>query len=149
MQRMRIDPSTTAGWQSLVIDAELYSGYDFDEDLENYLVLTLDHFTAEDGLSSSIIALDFLKAMHVSGQLGGNLLRQVGDQCLLLSGLFPECALRKNVSLSYFVTVGQQSYELIANNTATVLDPDLFLNLSDNFVGLMDVLHTMRLMQSG
>lgn len=143
----RLGPTKTAEWQSLVVDAENQCGYHFDENLESYLVLTLDYYTTHKNLSSSIIAVDFLKALDISGKQGGERLREVGDHCLILSGLFPERALKKNVSLNYFISVGKNAYHLLASNELLfAFDSDLFYQLSDNFVGLMDVLHTMRIM---
>lgn len=145
MDYFKFEPTKTAEWQALILEAETQSGYVFDESIECYLVLTLDHYTTAEGLASSVIAIDFLKALKISGNLGIEQLRHVGDQCLLLAGLFPECARKKNVSLGYFIGIGKEAYHLVgAAPCALHLDADLFNRLSNNFVGLMDVLHTMR-----
>ncbi len=147
MHLFKFGPTTIAEWQALVIEAQNESGYDFDESLESYLVLTLDHFTTDDGLASSIIALDYLNALDISGKLGKDLLRNIGDQCLLLSGLFPERALKRNVPLGYYIGMGQQAYQHVATvNPQFEFDTELFNKLSFNFIGLMDVLHAMRQM---
>lgn len=139
------EPTKIAEWLSLVLDAQRNSGYHFDESLESYLVLTLDHYTKDNGLASSVLSLEFLEAVNVHGKLGLTRLRTVGDQCLLLSGLFPERALKKNVSLNYFIHIGKHAYYLIGNDfSKNELDQTLFFKLSENFVGLMDVLHNMR-----
>lgn len=137
-----LEPTPLAQWQSLVLDALTISDYEFDEDLENYLVLTLDRFTQEQSLASSVIATDYMSALNDGAE---HALRHVGDQCLLLSGMFPERALKKHVSLDYFINIGRQSYLNIANdNKHTDLNRDLFYNLSFHFIGLMDVLNTIR-----
>lgn len=148
MEFLNPKPSKIAEWQALVLEAEVKSGYSFNENIENYLVITLDDFMMAEDWESSILAIDYLKALELSGKVGVQRLRHVGDQCLLLSGLFPEHALKKNVSLNYFVELGQQAYFIIGTRQNIIdLDPQLFHQLGDNFVGLMDVLHTMRLLK--
>lgn len=141
----RPEPTTIAEWQALVAEAEIKTGYEFDDNLESYLVLTLDRFTTESGLASSVIALDFLEGTNIGSIRDALLLRDVGDQCLLLSGLFPERALKKNVSLNYFIGIGQKAYHALTDiRLKHEFDPELFANLSNNFVGLMDLLNAMR-----
>lgn len=141
----RPEPSSIAEWKALVAEAEIKTGYEFDDHVESYLVLTLDHFTRENGLASCVIALDFLENTSIKHARDASSLREVGDQCLLLSGLFPERALKKNVSLSYFIGIGQQAYLALTDvRLKREFDPELYQKLSTNFVGLMDLLNSMR-----
>ncbi len=145
MSNFHFGPSKIAEWYSLVCEAQHETGYYFDDSIQHYLVMTLDHFTTERGLVSTIVAIDFLEGMAISKTADTHLLRRVGDHCLIISGLFPERALRKNVSLNYFIGMGQQAYDALAIAPARyAFDAELFKNLSTHFVGLMDVLHTMR-----
>ena len=145
MESFKLEPTKEAGWYALISEAQALCGYQFDDDINHYLIITLDHFTSNQSLSDNIIAIDFLDAVELNGQISGTKLRAVGDQCLLLSGLFPENALKKNVNLNYFVQIGKQSYHLIAyRGFSQQYDSELFQNLSDNFVGLMDTLSTVR-----
>jgi len=147
---LRPEPTSTAEWQSLVAEAEVKTGYMFDVGIESYLVITLDRYTTENNLGSSIIALDFLKNVSNSASKQSSAsLRDVGDQCLLLSGLFPERAIRKNVPLNYFIGIGQQAYLALTDlRLKHQFDPELFEQLSAHFVGLMDLLHAMRSLKS-
>jgi hypothetical protein len=65
-----------------------------------------------------------------------NALRDVGDQCLLVAGVFPHQAERRMVRLSYFVALGQSAYEqlsrFLGRSTA-----QLYGELSSTFVSLM------------
>ncbi len=149
MGLFRPEPTTIAEWQALVAEAEIKTGYEFDDSLESYLVLTLDHFTTENDLASSLIAVDFLESIDISSKRDAVVLRDVGDQCLLLSGLFPERAIKKNVSLNYFIGIGQQAYLALTDiRLKREFDPELFSKLSNNFVGLMDLLNAMRTIDS-
>lgn len=145
MKFLDFEPTKIAQWQTLVVEAANQAGYQFDDALESYLVFTLDQFTHDVQLASSVIAIDFLNSRHLLGNRRGRLLRSIGDQCLLLSGLFPEQASHKNISLNYFINVGQEAYYIIASSKNNLLyDKQLFYALSEHFVGLMDLLHTMR-----
>ena len=145
MAIFRPKPTTIAEWQSLVAEAEVKTGYTFEESLESYLVITLDHYTRKGGFISAVIALDFLESTHIATPRDGDQLRGVGDQCLLLSGLFPERAIKKNVSLSYFIGMGQQAYLALTDlRLKDEFDSELYQKLSYNFVGLMDLLNAMR-----
>jgi hypothetical protein len=145
MKRFYLEPSSQAQWLALILDAKELSGFYLKENLENYLLLTLEHFTTEAKLSSSVLAIDYLTNISVSTQSNAMKLREVGDQCLILSGLFPERALRKHVSLDYFINLGKGAYHRISHHEKShPFDPELFYQLSMNFVGLMDVLHHMR-----
>jgi len=139
------EPTTIAEWQALVAEAEVKTGYEFEENVENYLVLTLDHYTRKGNIASVVIAIDFLEGTNIEKPRDGLLLREVGDQCLLISGLFPERVLKKNVSLNYLIGMGQQAYLALTDTRLKAnFDPELYQKLSCNFVGLMDLLNAMR-----
>ncbi len=132
-------------FQTLVKEAAEQTGYRCDDQVEHYLVLTLEQFMTDNHLATAVVALDFLLALNSLGQEGGGKIRKVGDECLLLAGLFPERAARKHVSLEYFIGVGQQAYHLLTHaNFQWVYDPELFTKLSKDFPHLIDVLQTMR-----
>jgi len=145
MKRIQPQPTSNAEWHRLVEEALFQSGYRFDASLSHYLVITLDSYSTDNSLARSVIAVDYLTSIQISGLRGQQQLRQVGDHCLILSGLFPECALKKHVSLDYFIQLGKVAYQQLADLEHKLsLDPALFNKLSTNFVGLMDVLHLMR-----
>jgi len=132
-------------WYSLLLDAKKLTGYQFNESLENYLLVTLDHYITKSNIGSSLIAIDLLKSTQMGCPRNGAQLREVGDQCLLLSGLFPERATGKNVSLSYLIGMGRQAYLALTDcRLREEFNPELYKDLSQNFIGLMDLLNAMR-----
>ena len=52
MSLFRPKPSALAEWYDVVIQAQSSAGYCFDDCLQHYLVLTLDHFTTHGDLVS-------------------------------------------------------------------------------------------------
>jgi hypothetical protein len=137
-----------AQWQKMVCQASDLAGYQLEESLEHYLVLTLDHFITQPQMGSQVLALDFLAHANLSGQEDIKIIRDIGDQCLILSGLFPERACKKNVSLHYMVGLGRQSYYILSNKKSQLnFDHELFNQLSLHFPCLMDTLYHMRLLE--
>ena len=65
----------------------------------------------------------------------------IGDQCLLVAGLFPENAIGKGIPVAYFVQVGRNAYREYAARYGS----DLHALLGDEFVLAMDTLQTVRL----
>jgi hypothetical protein len=140
-----LQPTPIAHWQSLIEEAADQAGYHCENNVEHYLAMTLDHFTTDHHLCSAVIALDFLFALSTFGQEGGGKVRKVGDECLLLAGLFPERAQRKHVPLEYFIKIGQQAYQLLTHaHFQWLYDQQLFTKLSEDFQDLIIVLQTMR-----
>ncbi len=140
---LRIEPTATAQWHSLVREAEARLGRRLDEDLESYLVFLLMRFAGRPELAARVLALDYLRGLRAGGRRRLDALRDVGDQCLLYSGLFPRRARRRNVRVRYFVDLGRTAYQELG---ATLQHgaAEIYLRLAEHFVALMDVLLALR-----
>jgi hypothetical protein len=143
MSKVILHNNSTAAWQELVVDAQQMRQMELNEELESYLVFMLMRFTEQASVHQQPIALDFLETLHSNGELQKTQLREVGDKCLLFSGLFPGIAERRRVKVSYYVDVGQSAYHLLAGLSNAVAC-DLFVQLAKRFVPLMDILQTIR-----
>lgn len=89
--------------------------------------------------------MEYLSAQQLLGTRRHEELRDVGDKCLLYSGLFPERAIRKRVSVSYFVNIGQSAYSCVADMVHPEHDhAQLYDALTNQFVSMMDLLQCMR-----
>ncbi|NNM58614.1 MAG: hypothetical protein HKM04_02230 [Legionellales bacterium] len=133
----------TAEWRALVCEAEKASSIILPDELEGYLVLMLTRFTEQTHLADTVLALEYLEAQTMTGFAKGETLRDVADKCLLIAGLFPQRADKKRVRISYFVEVGRSAYDALAQSKRASLS-QLFADLSQNFVLLMDVLLNCR-----
>lgn len=142
MNEAVISNGQVAQWQKLVSEAEALNGVSLDEELESYLVFTLMRFTQRPEMAARVMALDYLEAFHQAGSLGHVQLRDVGDQCLLLAGLFPQRAKRRRVKISYYVDLGRSAYQHLAHNLATMAT--LYTHLASQFVDAMDTLQAIR-----
>lgn len=139
-----LHPNSTAQWYALVNDAEKQSTITLGEDLESYLVFLLMRFTSKADMANSVLAMDFLRAIDALGNQRVDLLQDVGDKCLLFSGLFPGRAKRRRVSISYFVNLGQNAYYSLAHLDKSEEIIKLYTSLTNQFVAIMDVLLAMR-----
>lgn len=143
MPEFIVEPTAEAQWQSLVREAAEAATQPLDESLESYLVFLLNRSTRDAQTLAKIMAVEYLQAMHTTGRQGEGRLREVGDHCLLLAGLFPQRAQRRRVRIGYFVDLGRSAYHQLAErvNQSTA---QLYQELSTAFVSLMDVLLAMR-----
>ncbi|MGD8429003.1 MAG: hypothetical protein PVH31_01230 [Ectothiorhodospiraceae bacterium] len=146
MSQLILEPSATAAWQRLITDAAETAGHELDEQRESYLVFLLMRYLRRSEMVKAVLALQFLRMLNAPRRQRQQGLQQVGDQCLILAGLFPEQADRRRVQLSYFVDLGQSAYDGVARDASTAT-AQLFDALAETFVGLMDVLQAVR--QSG
>lgn len=145
MKRLKIGVTPLAAWVALVKDAERASGEKLDEQLESYLVFLLQRFASKPDIALAVFALDYLDSHGQQGALQQEQLRDVGDKCLLFSGLFPERATRRHVTVSYFIDMGQNAYHALAGlQQKHVVYAQLFKALEQHFVRLMDTLQCMR-----
>lgn len=147
MEPLILKPTPTDQWHSLVNDAERELSITLSEELESYLVFLLMRFAKEPAILQSVLAVDFLRNLeykHEHDSLRDNNLRDVGDKCLLLTGLFPGRARGRRVRISYYVKLGQMAYNTVSELNPNLGNQDIYCHLCQHFVGLMDVLQAMR-----
>jgi len=149
MDKLVLQPTATAQWHNLVNEAQVAAHCQVDVTLESYLVFLLERFTRRPEMMSRILAMDYLETTN-QGQQNHDQLRDIGDHCLLFSGLFPQLAERRLVKISYFVSLGKSAYQRIAADIYNSREQinDLYISLTHGFVQLMDILHAIRGMNS-
>lgn len=92
---------------------------------------------------ASLRFLDELVEMRSFGGCENS--RDVGDQCLITAGLFPEHAIERGIPITYFVQAGTHAY-LEYHGRAR---QELYGYLASSFVACMDVLQTLRESENG
>lgn len=143
MGNLILHPNETTQWHALVHDACNACNINISEDLESYLVFLLMRSTNKPEITQKIVALDFLESSHKIGKQKETSLQEVGDTCLLFSGLFPALARKRRVKINYYVSIGQTAYAHLSNNFDNSFAA-LFAHLSNSFIQLMDILQSMR-----
>jgi hypothetical protein len=144
MKKLILHPTDISQWHALVNEAQAATQLMLTENTESYLVFLLMRFTQGPKLIESIVALDFLESVHKPRTLQLEILRDVGDKSLLFCGLFPGIAKRRHVSLDYFSEMGQAAYLTISGLEGRHYSPDLYTQLSEQFLTLKHVLQAMR-----
>jgi len=142
-QDLILEPTATAQWHHLLRQAEDKYGHHLDETMESYLVFALMRFMQDQSLASTAIALDYLGTKELSASLRDAQLRDIGDQCLILTGLFPKRAERRLVRVGYYVDIGRSAYSHLSS-TIQHAGAELYEQLAEAFVLLMDILQTIR-----
>ena len=127
-------------WRDIIHDAEAVCDAPLQEELESYLVFLMVRYTDKPDIVKQVVAVDFLQGMSLNTNARDIALQDVGDRCLLLSGLFPSIAQKKRVKMSYFVDLGRGAYDTLSKK-----NDDLYQLLAKQFVTLMDVLQCIRL----
>ncbi len=138
-----LDSSELSQWHTLVSEAEQDYGCHLDETMQSYLVFTLMRFAKNQQLNSHALAIDYLTSHHLPQSLQHEQLRNIGDQCLLVSGLFPQTAEKRQVGVDYYVNVGRSAYHHISTVTQQGI-AELYHQLAESFILLMDLLQTIR-----
>ena len=134
----RDDPKIVVLWRDLIKGAEDRCEVNLQHEIESYLVQLLIRFTSHTEIGQEIMATSFLDAINEQQAPCRYSLAHVGDQCLLLSGLFPGIAERRHVKISYFVDLGRSAYATISDTTS-----DLYGSLALQFVVLTDILQSV------
>lgn len=140
MQELILHPTDVCQWHALINESQVATQILLDQNTESYLVFLLMRYTQGSRLMESVVALDFLESLDKPRSLQVQSLRDVGDKSLLFCGLFPGIALRKRVSINYFVEMGQAAYWTLSDLEASQSDSDLYQSLGGQFKKLQKIL---------
>ncbi|MDX9739816.1 MAG: hypothetical protein RBT81_01370 [Gammaproteobacteria bacterium] len=134
------DPASESQWRLLLGEAEALTGYVLDRETGDYLIQLLIRTATQPRLLAGLMTLDRLtEQAEGSSRLAH--LRDIGDQCLLFAGLFPQQAAERNVRVSHFISLGRTAY----GQADDLLDTSsVFGRMCDGFVALLELLHAMR-----
>ncbi len=134
-----ITTKDSACWHALIGRAEAAECRLLDGDAGRYLVNLLVCYSAREASGENLLA-SLQGRTVVFEALSSGALRELGDHCLLLSGLMPEMVSSRGLPLTDMVHAGRQAYATLAARQA---DP-VYAILAGEFVSLMDLLQTMR-----
>jgi len=130
-------------WQSAIREACEGGGRALDESQESYMVFVLLRHQRDQRLLARIQALEWLDAQQQAGSARADALRDVGDRCLLVAGLFPALAKRRRVGVDYFIDLGRGAYQGVAEAGRDAY-AGLFAHLADSYRELVTVLQGVR-----
>lgn len=144
MQRMFLQPTEMAQWDAVISEAQFHSEVNLDIDIKAYLTHTLIRFSKQINLADCVVGKEMLEALQQVGRrYQSQALREVGDRCLIFSGLFPGRVEKRQVSLRYYIDMGQSAYHRVANLEQTSF-AEIAIALRDNFQLLVNFLSSIR-----
>lgn len=132
--------ASEAAWRSLISAAQTSTGQRLDPVVADYLVSLLMRTALAGDLQDGRRLLGHLRLP--GGRPRPSELRDIGDRCLLLAGLFLAEAIRRNVRLGQFVRLGKMAYHRASQ--AMPGGSRLFRLLCRDFTGMLDLLHVMQ-----
>jgi len=130
-------------WQSLVHEAGQRLHAPLDESRESYLVFVLLRYQRDDSLLARTLALEWFAAQANVGSARADALRDVGDRCLLIAGLYPGLAERRRVGIDYFIDLGRGAYFEVAQASRNAY-AGLFEQLARSYRELVRTLRALR-----
>lgn len=131
--------SATELWYELVRDGEQRMHTPLPESIESYLVFVLLRHQRDAAMGGRIMALEWLDSVERVGSERADSLRDVGDRCLLIAGMFPRLAERRQVRPSYYAALGRGAYEAVAASSRAGY-AELFEQLARAFDAMLRVL---------
>jgi hypothetical protein len=144
MTDIRITQGTPlALWQALVREGEDRAAVRLSETTESYLVFLLMQHLRDGALAGRTMALEWLAALERVGSARADQLREVGDRSLLIAGLYPRLAERRQLTPEYYVRLGRLAYDGAADSARRSERP-LFAELADAVRPLVRVLAAFR-----
>ena len=144
MAQQELHIPQTTGWRALLTHAQLVAGVQVSPPVEEHLVSLLYRHIGAD-ISPRELERGLLERADRILQADTSHPGVVGDQCLLFAGLLPEHAIRQGVPIAYFVETGRNAYREFASKQRS----EVHDMLAAEFVRAMDVLQTLRALQSG
>ncbi|HLT44635.1 MAG TPA: hypothetical protein VK000_08240 [Luteimonas sp.] len=135
--------AAAALWQDAIREALAGCGRTLDESQESYLVFVLLRHQRDERLLARVQALEWFDAQQREGSARRDALRDVGDRCLLVAGLFPDLAQRRRVAVDYFVDLGSGAYQGVADAGHDAYAA-LFAHLAASYRELVSALRGLR-----
>ena len=139
MKSLILHPTDTSQWYTLILEAESYTQIHLNIDTESYLVFLLMRSSKSTLWLDGMVGTDLMQALQHHGRKQKQMLLDIGDKSLLLSGFFPENVVKKQFDPMYFVRIGQIAYASVGA-FPDESDHRLYHDLSENFLALKEIL---------
>lgn len=129
--------SYTWTFYQVVKDVQAKTGLELPQRMETHITLLLaEHMDKADFLPKKTFIQSYLELQNcdLESTSGIESVRKLADQCLFLTGVFPDYNKRYGFSVEYFSNIGKECYSL-ANDLS---NDTLFDSLSKNFAFARD-----------
>ena len=132
-------------WFEFFSEAEYALDVSIRDDVKLYLISLISYHTDMIFFDGMPLGIEYLESQSIY-RSDSRRLRKVADQCLLLAGMFPENAFKRNVTPDYFAKIAISSYfQLSGLGSPNKGKPsELYSSLSCDFYDVVRVLFYMR-----
>lgn len=149
--RLVVEESPSEFFRNLVTDVLAHRKLEVQGETEWYLVQLLAQRVGrgEPGVApeEEPLALQLLRALEAGHALRRDGLRRVGDTSLFVAGFFGDSLARSPVSPGYYVAIGGQAYQALADSPGPAAGAAVFGEMAERFEDLVDVLAEIAEMQ--
>ena len=137
-------------FKELVQDGMEKRGIEAEFVVKEYLAFLLEYyvdarnlFVEKEGTrerSLQTLAEMFLKANNTSDKsVRKNMLKQIAETSLYISGFFGESLSKKTVDIDYYVDMGSNAYAILADSENSIFS-DIYIECAERFLSFMEVL---------
>ena len=114
-------------FRGVIKETQVDTGLELPESIEAYVVMLLAHnMDRPNFLPEHSFAEAYLKLRRPANYSA----KELGDACLLVSGVFPSYGTRHGLNKRYYQDIGISSYDMVAET----LNGELFRTLSVHFI---------------
>lgn len=143
MKSLILHPTDTSQWYSLILEAQSQANICLPESSESYLVFLMMRSSQNTIWLDSAVGMDLMHALQLKGRQQKQMLVEIGDKSLLLSGFFPELVIKRQLTPQYYIDIGQIAYANVGHYADTK-EYELYQELSEKFMVLQQILKKAR-----
>jgi len=135
-------PTVFGWWDTVISESQCRLNVKFDENLKSYLIHLLMRFCRKSRIISDMLAQQLFVALQSSKHERIVLLRDVGDESLILSGFFSKLVDKRYVNRSCLMSIGQTAYYYL-NKIPNHQFSEIAVLLGNHFKQIVDVLENI------
>ena len=143
LRRVDVLSHPTEFFRGLVESAIKNQGVNITPETEFYLVNLLVKYIQSEELNCSQedpLAIKFHKALSAKREQSIQMLRDLGDLALYVSGIFADSLNRKIIDVDYYVAMGGAAYHTLSYSFREAVLRELYQDLCERFVTYTDIL---------
>ncbi len=129
-------------WAQWICDSSMALSLNLPPSVQRYLISILQDYLDQPDRFDTLVGVDLLQALLMTAPR--TQLIEIASVCLLTAGLFPGRAHQMNVSVGYFVTLSQRSFNLLSK-CADHAEVQNVRHLEQYCMPMVDVLLNMHL----
>ena len=137
---MYLQPNAHAQWFQVLSDLQKETRVSLPAEIEHYLLMTLLYHTEQTSLLEACLSEHFFEALE--GRFVPAKWQEIGDKCLIISGIFPQWSQRRVRSEKFLHQMGKLGYRQ-ASLQYFGAEKKIFSYLHEHFEPVTELLHQL------